>query len=230
MGTVSTSPSATAAAQDGGFWHGDGLVGTATDARSPLDQQRDAGDGRCGAQHSALAGGYAHQFLLCTWSGSDAHGPVDRIRQETAIQRVRRGQWRDHRVWRQEASSPCPAGSGHELSPFGEARKLREALGVEPASIDMGSVSDWSGSLPSREIELSNGLKTDWSGTVQSTVPWLKVAPTETTCPAGASVTLQVRLTKRGARLRPRTYLAADALIIEGDGQTLKVAAQMTVE
>jgi len=111
-----------------------------------------------------------------------------------------------------------------------QAKKLPEALVVEPDSIDMGSVSDWSGSLPSQEIQLSNGLGTDWIGTVKSTVPWLAVAPTEITCPAGASVSLRVRLTKRGSRLRARTYSAGDALVFEGNGQTLKVGAQMTVE
>jgi hypothetical protein len=110
------------------------------------------------------------------------------------------------------------------------SKALPKALVVEPTSIDWGTVSDWSGPLPVREIELSNGLKVDWSGTARSTVPWLEVIPTEVTCPAGGRVTLQTRLTKRGSRLQPRTYSATNALVIEGDGQKLLVGASLTVK
>jgi hypothetical protein len=109
------------------------------------------------------------------------------------------------------------------------SKALPEALVVEPTFVDWGTVSDWSGSLPVREIELYNGLKTDWSGTICSTVPWLEVAPAEVTCPAGERVTFQARLTKYGSHLRTRTYSAANALVIEGGGQTLSVGASLTV-
>jgi len=106
---------------------------------------------------------------------------------------------------------------------------LPEALVVEPMSIDWGTVSDWSGPLPTHEIKLSNRLKTDWRGTVRSTVPWMEVSPSEVVCPAGAAVTLQARLTRRGSRLRYKTYSATDALVIEGEGQKLHVEARLTI-
>ncbi|MCB9078366.1 MAG: hypothetical protein H6631_12275 [Anaerolineaceae bacterium] len=106
---------------------------------------------------------------------------------------------------------------------------LPESLVVEPASIDMGTVSNWSGPFPAQEIKLSNGLKADWRGTVHSTVPWLKVESEEITCATGATISLKISLTSHGARLRSRTYLAPDALVIEGEGQKLEIEARLTV-
>jgi hypothetical protein len=118
---------------------------------------------------------------------------------------------------------------GAQVKASKSPQPLPEALVLEPTVLDFGPVCDWSGALPMHEIRLSNGLKTTWSGTLCSTVPWLEVTPTDITCPAGATVTLQARLTTHGARLRPRTYLAHDALVIEGSGQKLLVGARLTV-
>ncbi len=104
-----------------------------------------------------------------------------------------------------------------------------QTLLVNPSSIDFGMVSNWKNPLPTQTIELINGLKTDWQGTVQSTLPWLEVEPLEITCAAGDTVKLQVRLTSYGSRLRPRTYSVSDALIIEGDSQKLLIEAQLKV-
>ena len=136
-----------------------------------------------------------------------------------------------------EPAQPAPAQkpeSAQAAKSRRPSKTLPEALVVEPTLIDWGTVSDWRDPLPTREIELSNGLKKDWSGTVRSTVPWLEVTPTEVTCPTGATVILQARLTEHGARLRPgrhstKRYSASDALVIEGDGQKLRVEAHLTV-
>jgi hypothetical protein len=132
------------------------------------------------------------------------------------------------------AAEPAEAtkAPGRKSAGTAEAKKpsgaLLPALAVEPASIDMGTVDDWSGPFSARQIELRNGLKTDWRGAARSTVPWLEVTPAEVACPAGATVTLEVRLTEHGGRLRPRTYSVADALVIEGSGQKLLVEVSLT--
>jgi hypothetical protein len=128
---------------------------------------------------------------------------------------------------------PGQADAASPLQPADEqpqsSEVIEKALVVKPALIDFGAVSDWSGSLAMRDIEVRNGLAADWSGTAHSTVPWLEVTPADITCPTGAKVTLQARLTSQGSHLRPRTYSAADAIVIEGSGQRLLVEARLTV-
>ena len=130
----------------------------------------------------------------------------------------------------EEPAKSGRAKAGEKVQPEKPTKALAEALLLDPTSLDMGAVSEWTEPLPAHQVELTNGLKTDWTGTVKSTVPWLEVSPTEIDCPAGASVTLDVRLTQWGGRLRARTYSAPDALLIEGDGQTFAVDVQMTVK
>jgi len=87
---------------------------------------------------------------------------------------------------------------------------------------DFGTVSDWSGPLPTREIRLSNSQAQVMKGTVRSTLPWLEVTPESFTCPPGQEIVLTVRLTKKAAWLRSKNCDVADALVIEsGDRKHL---------
>jgi hypothetical protein len=100
-------------------------------------------------------------------------------------------------------------------------------LTATPALIDFGAFNNWKSSLPTQELRLRNSGSTSWNGTVRNTLPWLEASPTTVSCPAGGEVVLMVALTPAGGRLKPRVYDAPDALIIEGEGQTLQVGARV---
>lgn len=115
---------------------------------------------------------------------------------------------------------------GAQLVPFVSPHQLV----ATPANLDFGTVDRWKdGQLPALEVRLCNKGDKPWQGTIRSTLPWLDISPTMLICPAGGEVTLTGRLTLAGKRLRPRLYKAADALLIEGNGQTLlQIGAQVT--
>ena len=103
-------------------------------------------------------------------------------------------------------------------------------LAVEPPTVDFGTITNWRGELPTQEVKLRNNGSATWSGTVQSTLPWLEVTPTSVSCPAGNEVVLTVGLTSGGVRLRPKAYSVPDAIVLEGDGQTLRIGAEMSTK
>ena len=115
----------------------------------------------------------------------------------------------------QPAATPAPT-----AAPAGPAR-----LVADPSTVDFGSVTNWRGDLPAREVRLRNQGNTTWSGTARSTLPWLEVSPTNVTCPAGGEVALSAGLTSGGVRLKPKEYDVDNAIEIEGGGQTLHVRA-----
>ena len=112
-----------------------------------------------------------------------------------------------------------------------EARKEEVPPDTQPLELvaDFGTVSDWSGPLPTREIRLSNSQAQVMKGTVRSTLPWLEVTPESFTCPPGQEVVLTVRLTKKAAWLRPKDYDVADALVIESGDKKHLVRARLKV-
>jgi len=116
------------------------------------------------------------------------------------------------------APSPAPA-----PPPVSGAAQLV----VDPQALDFGSVTRWKGDLPTQEVRLRNTGGGTWNGTVRSTLPWLEVNPTAVSCPAGGEVVLTVGLTPAGGRLKARVYSVDDAMIVEGEGQTLRVGATM---
>jgi len=95
--------------------------------------------------------------------------------------------------------------------------------------VDFGTVSDWSGPLPAREIRLANSQAQVMKGTVRSTLPWLGVAPESFSCPPGQEVVLTARLTKKAAWLQPKNYNVADALVIESGDKKHLVRARLKV-
>jgi len=114
---------------------------------------------------------------------------------------------------------------GAQLVPFVSPHQLV----ATPANLDFGTVDRWNGQLPALEVRLCNKGDKPWQGTIRSTLPWLAISPTTLICPAGDEVSLTGRLTLAGKRLRPRFYKAEDALLIEGNGQTLlQIGAQVT--
>ncbi len=96
-------------------------------------------------------------------------------------------------------------------------------------TVAFGSVLDWSGPLPTREIRLANSQAQVMKGTVRSTLTWLEVTPESFSCPSGQEVVLTVRLTKKAAWLRPKNYDVADALVIESGDKKHLARAQLEV-
>ena len=127
----------------------------------------------------------------------------------------------------QPVSEPTPPSEPPSPATPAPAAKAPQ-LAVEPPSVNFGTITNWRGELPTQEVKLRNDGNATWSGTVQSTIPWLEVTPTSVSCPAGNEVVLTVGLTSGGVRLRPKVYSVPDAIVLEGDGQTLKIAAEMS--
>ncbi len=108
--------------------------------------------------------------------------------------------------------------------------EVADGLRVEPAVLDWGRVNDWRGALPVVSLTVTNGRQEAWRGTAHSTLPWLEVEPGTFTCPAGGRVTLRVRLTEAGARLRRgKRYQVADGVGIEVEGQTVWVEVAVEI-
>lgn len=100
-------------------------------------------------------------------------------------------------------------------------------LVANPSALDFGSVTRWKGDLPTQTVRLRNGGGKAWNGAARSTLPWLEINPTTVSCPAGGEVTLTVGLTSAGSKLRPKAYNVSDAILVEGEGQTLQIGVQM---
>ncbi|GEM_PF-357357 len=131
------------------------------------------------------------------------------------------------------APSPQPAPPEATLSPP-PAQPVTPTPAAEPAqlvvapqALDFGSVTYWKGDLPTQEVRLRNSGGRPWNGTVRSTLPWLEVSLTTITCPAGGEVALTVGLTQGEVKLRPKAYDVSDAILIEGEGQTLQVGVRV---
>ncbi len=118
----------------------------------------------------------------------------------------------------QPATVPTPTAPPSTASP---------TLIANPASLDFGSVSRWTGDLPSQEVRLQNSGDQTWQGTVSSTLPWLDVNPKTVTCASGDEFVLTVVLTSSGKRLKSRIYNVEDAIIVEGEGQTMQIRAKV---
>jgi hypothetical protein len=96
-------------------------------------------------------------------------------------------------------------------------------------AVDFGDVSEWSGSLPAREIRLANSQPQAMQGIVHSTLPWVEISPRSFTCPPGQAVVIQARLTKAGAALKPRVYDVKDAIVVETGSQNYLVSVRLNV-
>ncbi len=133
------------------------------------------------------------------------------------------------------AAPPAPAPTAPPAPPVAPAPSVQSPpasagsgrLTTEPQVLDFGAFNRWRNDLPVIELHLKNETGKAWSGTVSSTLPWLDVAPTSVSCPAGGEALCRVSLTAAGGRLKPRIYSVEDALLVEGGGQRLSVAAQV---
>ncbi len=124
--------------------------------------------------------------------------------------------------------TPEPEPAPVETPPAPQAAPTETGqLTVSPAQIDFGTTSRTKISAPPQTVQLHNNSGNAWNGSVRSSVLWLEVTPATLTCPAGGEVTLTATLTSASKRLKPKTYSVPDALVIEGEGQTLQVSAQV---
>jgi len=97
--------------------------------------------------------------------------------------------------------------------------------------VDFGTITDFSGGFPVREVRFVNLNPHLLQGTVRvNNLPWLEVTPTVVSCPSGQEVVLTVRLNQAVSTIRAKRYDVDDAIILESNGQQQRVAVSMDIQ
>jgi hypothetical protein len=122
-------------------------------------------------------------------------------------------------------------GAGVKL-PLQFSVRLRDpnvVLELNPALVDL-TISDWSGSLPSGALQVTNLTDHPLVINALSALNWLTVTPSQMTCPPGQPAALLVQLNPAEAKgLRPKLYNLPDAIVIKAEGKERLVGLKVNI-
>lgn len=111
-----------------------------------------------------------------------------------------------------------------------ELSTLPLAFDVAPVFVDLGSITDWDGPLPRKEIALMHNQKNPVPVVLESTVPWLGVRPESISCPPeGCIVTVEMLGKNYSQGLRARQYNVSDAIVVKGDNIAKKIPVKVDI-
>ncbi len=120
-----------------------------------------------------------------------------------------------------KATPPRPMPAPQPAAPF--------PLTPSQSIVDFGTLNDrhraHTGEFSLRNPDAQNTRY----GALRSTLPWLEIAPEGFACPPGQEIRATARLTHLIARLAPKSYEIPDAVLVESNGQTLKIGLRLEI-